>query len=245
MRNLIEWRLQLKEKRDNMRYPVGSGTKQDFEANWKIDTGFGAPTNYGFHEGVDINLKTGGDTDLGQNLMGIAPGKVVYYHYNSHPTVNFGRHLVYKITGPWGNRWVHYAHCLDQGFTNTVADVAEGQVIARLGKSGNAALAHLHMAIFKVDPIGVGIDNIASTQQELNDVYEDPIKFITQWMDAMTPIDYKALYEAEQAKVINRDAQILLLQGQVTSTENAFNDLHNKIGNFKKDLKNYIDAYQI
>lgn len=167
-----------------MRYPVtNTGSKEEFESLWRIDQTFGNPTSYGFHEGVDINLKTGGDTDLNQELKSIANGKIVYYHYASHPSSAFGRHLVVRIDGEWGSRWVHFAHCSEIDFKNSVQDVAEGQVIARLGKSGNSPTAHLHFAIYKVDPAtNGGIDNFANNIDELNAVWEDPIAFIDKWM---------------------------------------------------------------
>src|SRR5258706_10537917 len=101
-----------------MRFPVGpTGSKEEFFRDWYDAQPFGTATSYGFHEGADINKTTGGDTDLGQELKAIAKGKIVYYH-NFHTTVpnTFGRHLVYRIDGPWGVRWVHYAHCADQDF---------------------------------------------------------------------------------------------------------------------------------
>lgn len=166
-----------------MRYPVSNtGNKEDFERDWYVAQGFGEPTNYGFHEGADINLKTGGDTDLGQEIKSIANGKIVYYHFASHPTTGFGRHLVYRIDGPWGVRWIHCCHLTDQNFQNTTVDVPEGTIVGRLGKSGTP-YAHLHFAIFKVDPVTIGgIDKFAKTQAELNTYWEDPIAFINTWM---------------------------------------------------------------
>lgn len=170
-----------------MRYPVGNtGTKEEFERNWYNAQVFGKQTTYGFHEGVDLNLKTGGDTDLGQEIKAIANGKIVYYHYSSHPTTGFGRHLVYRIDGAWGTRWVHCCHMTDQNFLNSTQDVSEGQIIGRLGKSGTP-YAHLHFAIFKVDPVAFGIDNIANTTTELNQYWEDPLAFINTWMAPAVP----------------------------------------------------------
>lgn len=170
-----------------MRYPVGNtGTREEFERDWYVAQGFGVQTSYGFHEGADINLKTGGDTDLGQELKSIANGRIVYYHNASHPTSGFGRHLVVRIEGPWGVRWVHYAHCDLQDFHGAVQDVTEGQIIARLGKSGTSA-AHLHFSIRKTDPANEGIDDIANTRTELDTDWEDPIAFINTWIVAPAP----------------------------------------------------------
>jgi murein DD-endopeptidase MepM/ murein hydrolase activator NlpD len=172
-----------------MRYPVGiTGSRQEFEQYWYIAQDFGVRTDYGYHEGVDINLKTGGNTDLGQALLAIANGRIVYYHYGSHPSLNFGRHIAIRIDGPWGSRWVHYAHCDSADFLNVAQNVSEGQMIARLGNSGNSTLAHLHFSIFKVDPSTIGgIDKVARTLTELNSWWENPISFIQQWLQPDCP----------------------------------------------------------
>lgn len=180
-----------------MRYPItNTGSKQEVEEFWKIDQSFGQQTAYGFHEGIDWNLKTGGDTDLGQELKSIAPGKIVYYHNSSHPSINFGRHLVVRIEGAWGVRWVHYAHCLNTDFHGSLQDVTEGQVIARLGKSGTP-WAHLHFAIFKADPGSIGgIDSIATNRERLDAIWEDPVAFIDRWMQTPTsPVTDQSKYD--------------------------------------------------
>jgi murein DD-endopeptidase MepM/ murein hydrolase activator NlpD len=69
----------------------------------------------------------------------------------------------------------------DQNFLNNSQDITEGQIIGRLGKSGTP-WAHLHFAIFKVDPAQFGIDNIANNTTELNQYWENPITFINTWM---------------------------------------------------------------
>ena len=173
-----------------MRYPVSAtGSKEEFDKYWYVAQGFGNQTSYGFHEGADINLRTGGDTDLNQELKAIANGQVVYYHYSSHPTSGYGRHLVTKIDGPWGTRWAHYAHCTRTDFTNRVQKVNEGQIIARLGKSGTP-YAHVDFSIYKVDPATIGgLDKIARTSAALHTYWEDPIAFINTWIGQTTPPD--------------------------------------------------------
>ena len=160
-----------------MIYPTNN-----FKQDWYSAQKFGNPTTYGFHEGEDLSLKTGGDSDLGQELKSIAKGRIVYYHYSSHPTYVLGRHLAVKIDGAWGTRWVHYSHCDANGFLGSVQDVSEGQVIARVGKSGTP-YAHCHFSIFKVDPATIGgIDVFAKTQEQLNNWWEDPMAFMDKWM---------------------------------------------------------------
>lgn len=167
-----------------MRYPV-----DNYKTKWNNTAGygFGAVTSYGRHDGVDINDNNGGDSDLGQNIYAIAKGKVVYYHKNSHPNFGFGYHHVYRITGPWGVRWVHNAHVQDNYLT-APADVEEGQAIARVGKSGTQ-YAHIHFSIFKVDPATLpnGIDTIARNDQQLHEWFEDPIAFIEKWSKYVDP----------------------------------------------------------
>lgn len=227
-----------------MIYPVGNGSKQDFEANWYIAQGFGAVTSYGYHEGLDINIKTGGDTDLGKEMKAIAKGRILYYHYAGHPTSAYGRHLVYKIDGAWGSRWVHYAHCLDTGFSNSVKDVSEGEVIAYLGKSGTP-YAHLHMSIFKVDPSTIGgIDIIARNLNDLNAYWEDPLAFMNKWTQVVappaepiisdpkakidfqgmqTPIETYGVMELQliKSKILSKDSKIKELEGKISAAKSA------------------------
>lgn len=179
-----------------MRFPVGStGSKSEFEQFWYDAQPFGSVTSYGFHEGADINKRTGADTDLNQELKAISNGTIVYYHRNSHPTTGFGRHLVIKIDGPWGTRWVMYSHLSDQDFLGGIQTVSEGQIIGRIGKSGTP-VAHLHFSIFKVDPTSLPskIDSIAHNESELNQYWENPISFIENNLvvaPPVTPVDIR------------------------------------------------------
>jgi len=171
------------------RFPVGDGTREDFEKRWYIAQGFGNKTDYGYHEGIDINLKTGGDTDLGEKLYAIADWQLKYYHLKSHVDRGFGIHFVYEVESPWGKRWIHYAHCQNIKFDpNTNPSGNVGDILAEIGKSGrprNIMPAHLHLAIFKKDPIDLpnGIDTIATTRSKLNDWWEDPLPFLNDWYE--------------------------------------------------------------
>lgn len=152
-----------------MKWPVHEWKK------WYIAQGFGIKTDYGFHDGVDLNLKTGGDTDLGQELLAITDGEITSVH--SHTTIpSFGKHFHLKIETPQGIRWAHYAHCQDI-LVSEGTKVKEGQLIARLGKTGTK-VAHCHFAI-KKQPTGV--DGLAKTQEDLKK-WEDPILFIEECM---------------------------------------------------------------
>ena len=193
-----------------MRYPVSNtGSKVEFNKDWYVAQAFGNKTDYGYHEGVDINTRTGGDTDLGKEIKAISSGPIEYYHYGSHPTKGFGRHLVYRIDGPWGTRWVMCSHMTETG-SFSQQQVSEGQVIGYVGKSGTP-VAHLHFSIFKKDPVNLrnGIDTIAKTVEELNEAWEDPMAFIETW--SKKPV--------EPAKPIITDQTLIPLGGQYGNVE--------------------------
>jgi len=181
-----------------MRYPVGIGTREDFENNWYNAQGFGNQTSYGWHEGCDYNLKTGGDTDIGQPLYAIADGTVKYYHQNSHPTTGFGIHVVVEHDTPFGKRWCHYAHCQVKNFTSEVTEVKEGDKIAEVGKSGTR-YGHLHFSVFTIDPgtLPNGIDSYAKTKTELNKNWIDPTEFLNLWygvlVTGLKPVDVETI----------------------------------------------------
>ena len=159
-----------------MRYPISkSGLKEEVEKYWYIASKFGEERDGYFHSGVDWNLKTGGDSDLEQPISASSEGKIAYYHSKSHVNYGFGKHNVLEVNTPFGIRWFHHCHCGNDDFIENVKDVSEGDLIARIGKSGTS-YAHLHFSIFKIDPIKLarGIDTIANTRKQLNDWWEDP-----------------------------------------------------------------------
>lgn len=226
-----------------MRYPVSAtGTKEAFEKDWYIAQGFGAQTNYGYHEGVDINLKTGGDTDLGQEVKAICNGRIVYYHLSSHPTTGFGRHIVYRIDGAWGTRWVHCTHLTDQGFLSGVQDVTEGQIIGRIGKSGTP-YAHLHFAIYKVDPVAFGIDNIANTLTELNQYWEDPTAFIDKWMTVTPPpVEPVITMQTKIPQINNMEVQAII--GVMGDKDRKINELKGKLTSGATELRELANSFE-
>lgn len=146
-----------------MIYPVQNFNK------WYDAQSYGTKTSYGYHEGCDLNLSTGGDSDLGQALIAVADGIISSVH--SHAT-NFGNHihLEFKINDK--TYYAHYAHCQDV-YVSQGQTVKQGDIIATVGKSGTK-YAHLHFAI-KNQPTGV--DGIAKTKEDLKK-WENPLKFI-------------------------------------------------------------------
>jgi hypothetical protein len=214
-----------------MRYPVNN-----FKTEWNetAGNGFGAKTAYGFHEGVDLNDNGGGNSDLGKEIFAIQNGELVYWHGGKHPTTGFGYHSVYKITGSYGTRWVHQAHCMPD-ITPAIKAVSENERIARVGNSGTT-YAHIHFSIFKVDPATLpnGIDTIAKTQQQLNDWWENPIVFIEKQMtspvvDLQKELDKvreerdnnHRMLEAERARVVDLRERLEKAERKIKNAQSA------------------------
>ena len=217
-----------------MRYPIN-----DFEEKWYSAQGFGVKTLYGYHEGCDLNLKTGGGTDLGQPIFSISDYKVVYYHIGSHPTTGFGIHYVYQIDGEWGTRWVHCCHNQSVKFSGIVSG-RQGEELSSLGKSGTS-LAHLHFAIFKVDPaiLPKKIDSIAHNLDEHNKYWEDPILFIKKYLTNQADIEPK----------ITDDTKIELPPPwntiSVRDIKSNLNDLKSKADQFDGFVSKWLAAWQL
>lgn len=171
--------------------PVGTSW-QDFDLNWYVASGFGVDRVSYIHEAADLNLKTGGDSDLGQPLYAVADGTIAYYHNTSHPNLGLGRHMVLKCDTPEGARYFHYAHC--QEITAQVKEVRAGEQIGKLGKSGTT-LAHLHFSIFHVDPVNLpnGIDTVPTTINQLQSWFIDPIPFFINYRKDGSSMPEKAV----------------------------------------------------
>jgi len=233
-----------------MRYPCGT-SNADFIKNWYNAQPFGSKTSYGYHEGEDYNLKSGGNSDLGQPLVAVADGKIVYYHNASHPTTGFGKHMVLECETSKGKRWYHYCHC--QEITSKITDVKEGEVIGKLGKSGTT-FAHLHFTVFKVDPAKLykGIDSIALNTTNLNTWWErfelikgetsmpgtDPLKeclsqhakLVTEATKKETEIKgLKASLEETSDQITTLGKQVSAYKGEVTKKENEIIELNKKL----------------
>lgn len=172
------------------KYPIGDGTRQDFETRFYIATGFGIkrPGDTYIHEGLDLNLKTGGDSDLGLPINAVSDWKSKYYHLKAHLESGFGEHYVYEVDTPWGKRWIHCAHNQNSIDFSKKLSGKIGDKLSEIDKTGRprgVLPAHLHLSVFKVDPGNLpnGIDSIAKTKEELNNSWEDPLDFFNKWND--------------------------------------------------------------
>src|SRR3990167_2622831 len=151
-----------------MRYPISEP--------FKIDSRYGDPRIYGPNEGLDLNLLGGGNTDCGTELKAIFDGEVVH---SSSSTKDYGKLLVLKITGPWGERWVRYCHCQD--FRITGGQAKMGDVVSLMGTTGNSTACHLHFDILKKVPLYWRF--YAKNMAELTEYFEEPIAFLDKWKD--------------------------------------------------------------
>ncbi len=168
------------------RYPIGNGTREDFESRYYKAFGFGEKTDYGYHEGSDLNLKA--TDDLGEPIYAIADWIRKYYHLKAHLESGFGEHFAYQVESPWGLRWIHCAHCQKSiNFEGRESGVM-GEKLSEIDKSGRPRFvlpSHLHLSVFKIDPADLpnGIDTIAKNASQLNSLWEDPIEFFKNWYD--------------------------------------------------------------
>lgn len=203
-----------------MIYPTAI-TKYDW-LKWYVAQGYGVKTTYGYHEGADINLRTGDDSDLGKPLYAIADGEITSV-CETHATKNFGRHLHLKITGKWGVRWAHYCHC-QKILVKEGQKVKEGDQIASLGKSGTE-YAHLHFAI-KNKP--TGIEGIAKTKEQLKS-WDNPIPFIEKYMVTQETVDSVQITELKI-----KNAELSQALDKEKANVKKLNDLLNET---KKELE--------
>lgn len=216
-----------------MRYPVGK-SNEDYSISWYSAQNYGDKVSYGYHEGEDLNLRTGGDSDIGQPLIAVADGKIAYYHNATHPNSGFGRHMVLECNTEKGKRWYHYAHCLE--ITAKVKEFKEGDIIGKLGKSGTT-LAHLHFSVFKVDPATLykGIDSIATNLTNLHAWWERFELLSTQ--DSMT--------EEEITKIrLERDRNWNLYQGEIAKNSTLTSTIYVKDETIKNEKKKHQDLIE-
>lgn len=222
-------------------YPVCE-TKEEFEKYWKIDNFHGATQSYGFHDGWDINLKTGGDTDLGKQIYACLPFKRKFFHYNSHLTSGFGRHILNEVVAPFDNNtyWLHFAHMEEGGpeLTDGQAETVIG-TIGQTGRPRGQMLAHLHFAIFKKLP--EKLDMIATSKDILDEYWVDPKWFFEQLEKSTGPMitipvkerdelikRSSTLSELEKEGYINLQAITAIINGQ----KESYSELKKEYDNF-------------
>lgn len=116
---------------------------------YKIDDEFGTirSKNYA-HEGLDLNGVNGGNTDCGTPLKAVAEGEIIHC---SESTRDYGNLIILMVK--WGAKtyFIRYAHC--QSFLAREGQVvAQGQVIAKMGSTGNSTACHLHLDVLKKQP---------------------------------------------------------------------------------------------
>src|SRR3990167_677263 len=222
-------------------FPVGNGTEEDFRARWYIALGFGESQPYGFHEGWDINLKTGGDTDLGEAIKAIADYKLAYYHFNSHLESGFGVHYVYEVETPNGKRWIHCAHNQINPQVATKKEGIKGDIISLIGKTGRPKTilpAHLHFACFRVDPTSLPskIDTIAKTTKQLNDWWEDPQETINSLMKEENMPEWFDKFLKENNLTLNDEGKIREIFGKAKDYDDKIKELTEQVKSANETL---------
>lgn len=139
------------------------------------ESAFGYNRGTYFHAGIDLNVMgTSGNQDLKTKLYPIYPCEVIYSELGS---TGYGNIVIYEIKGPWGVRWVRYAHC--DTIIWTFGNRGKGTEIALMGTSGNSTASHLHMDIFKKRPLNWR--QYAPTKAVLDEYFENPLEFMEKW----------------------------------------------------------------
>lgn len=118
-------------------WPVAYGTIT-------VTAEFGVPRGASRHEGIDLAAPAG------TPVRATAPGKVVFAGKDGR----YGRTVVIDHGGGFMTRYAH----LKKIETKKGKRVDRGELIGRVGKSGNASGAHLHYEVLRngvpVDPRG-------------------------------------------------------------------------------------------
>ncbi len=108
-----------------------------------------------YHQGIDIGNKTG------QPIVAVVGGEVVGVHKEDDNN-GYGRSVVIKGRHRGKDLYTLYGHC-DKIFVNLGERVAEQQIIASVGHSGNAGSAapHLHFECSNTKlPTKVGVETV-------------------------------------------------------------------------------------
>lgn len=161
------------------------------EGDYKIDQRFKDPTSYGPHEGIDVNLKSGGNTDCGTLYRAVADGEIIHA---SESTANYGRLIVLKCKTVLGERYVRYAHCDE--IPARKALVKRGDTIATMGSTGNSTACHLHFDVLKKVPSNWRYYG----KTNFDEYFEDPEVFFTTELEPTLPAT-PALEFTEQTKI--------------------------------------------
>ncbi len=139
-------------------YPVRPYSRFYIAATF-LDPGYVFSGKLRHHKGIDLNLKTGGDTDLGYPVQSMFPGVVKYAQHSgswggivmvrthSWFTAHIKRHYP-ELGGVPAD--VQYAH-LHQITVREGQVISAGDHVGSIGKGGHSQyLAHLHLEVRKV-----------------------------------------------------------------------------------------------
>jgi hypothetical protein len=86
---------------------------------------------------IDLNLRSGGDTDLGQPVKASAAGTVTRVESLQN---SYGKYVIIEHNGTWSTLYAH----LNQINVKVGDRVTDTTTIGTVGKSGGVTSAHLH-----------------------------------------------------------------------------------------------------
>ncbi len=204
-----------------MRYPVGNGTQADFDKHWYIASFFGEYRGNYYHSGDDYNLRTGGNTDLGQALRAISDGEILGIDNTS--ITGFGKQIYLKFKVDGKDYFAGYNHC-DSIAVKSGDKVKEGDLLGTLGKSGTT-WAHLH---FSIKNNANGMDNVPNTKEELAQ-WENPTLFIKKYLNESEDNNMIEVPSADFEKLVKNSSEYDKFVEAGYSSVNDVKELEQKI----------------
>lgn len=198
---------------------------------YKIDQLFGVPVSYGPHEGVDYNGLNGGNTDCGTPYLAAWDGEVVF---SSSSTSGYGKLVVLRVVlSKSRTLYIRYCHCSE--FVVTSGLVKRGDVIAKMGSSGNSTACHLHLDILTKIPPNWRF--YAKTQSELDEWFLDPEHFFSDTIETdMASWLVTLLKEDLGIDTSKSEGEIRGKVGDIKNALNGYESLRKRVETLEEDL---------
>jgi len=200
---------------------------------YKIDAKFGEAVSYGPHEGGDYNGLSRGNTDCGTPYRAAWDGEVVH---SGSSNAGYGKMVVLRVVLPTTTgkvtRFIRYCHCSE--FVITSGSVKRGEIIAKMGSTGNSTACHLHLDVLKKQPTNWRF--YAKTRAELDEWFEDPEIFfngiittgMSQWLTEL-------LKEELGLDTSKSEGDIRARVGDLKSIVNGYDDLVRRVEKIEED----------
>ena len=201
-----------------------------------------------FHPGLDFNAGSGGDGDLGMDLVAVCK---MALRASEETARGYGKHQWWEILeGPHVGSWVHYchAHSFVWGADAIGQLVNRGEVLGGCGKSGGQQFAHLHFEVKNDRPPTWGYWGGGLTKDQMLAQYVDPLTFCHDY-DNYVPSEenkgeYEMLSDAEKSLIntvrelnfISNAESVVRLMAGLNANETSVEGWINEIGALRSQL---------